>query len=182
MTTRPTTGDGYGVLERSGDRPQLRYERRLAHPPEKVWRALTEPEHISAWFPTDIEGERAQGAELTFPFRQGEGPTMSGRMLVFDPPSVLEMSWGDDVLRFELAADPDGTMLTFDVLIDELGKAARDGAGWHACLDALECDLAGKKGPEDRWREVRQDYVDRFGPDASTMGPPQEWIDVNGEP
>jgi len=22
--------------------------------------------------------------------------------------------------------------------IDELGKAARDGAGWHACLDVLQ--------------------------------------------
>jgi uncharacterized protein YndB with AHSA1/START domain len=184
MTTRPTTGDGYGVLERGGERLQLRYERRLAHGPEKVWRALTEPEHISAWFPTDIVGERAAGAELTFPFREGEGPTMTGRMVAFDPPEVLEILWGEEVLRFELAPDGDGTVLTLAVTFDELGKAARDGAGWHACLDALAADLSGENagGPEDRWRAVRKEYVDRFGPDASTIGPPKEWVDTHGEP
>jgi len=182
MTTRPTTGDGYGVLDRGGERLQVRYVRKLAHAPEQVWQAITEPEHLRAWFPTDIVGERATGAELTFPFRDGEGPTMSGRMVAFDPPELLELLWGDDLLRFELERDGDGTVLTLSVTLDQLGKAARDGAGWHACLDALACDLAGEKPPEDRWREVRQDYVDRFGPEASTIGPPQEWIDANGEP
>jgi uncharacterized protein YndB with AHSA1/START domain len=184
MTTRPTTGDGYGVLERGGERLQLRYVRNLAHAPEKVWRAITEPEHISAWFPTDIVGERAAGAELTFPFRQGEGPTMTGRMLAFDPPELLEILWGEEVLRFELEGDGDSTVLTMLVTFDELGKAARDGAGWHACLDALATDLSGASGSpaEDRWREVRQEYVERFGPDASTIGPPKEWVDAHGEP
>jgi Activator of Hsp90 ATPase homolog 1-like protein len=53
-------------LEESGGRWRLRFTRRLPHPPEKVWRALTEPEHLSAWFPTDIHGERASGAILRF--------------------------------------------------------------------------------------------------------------------
>jgi hypothetical protein len=47
----------------------LRFERRLAHPPEKVWRALTEPDQLRQWFPTDIEGERKLGAKLLFVFR-----------------------------------------------------------------------------------------------------------------
>jgi uncharacterized protein YndB with AHSA1/START domain len=181
MNTQRATDD-YGVLDRSGERPQLRYERHLRHAPDKVWRALTEPEHVSAWFPSDIIGDRAAGAELSFPFRHGEGATMTGRFLVFDPPSQLEIQWGDDILRFELTPDSDGTALTMTVVFDELGKAARDGAGWHACLDALGADLDGSAAPEDRWREVRQDYIDRLGPDASTIGPPQEWIDANGEP
>src|SRR5438105_10315698 len=54
----------YGELERAGDRWLLRFVRRLPHPPEKVWRALTEPEHVAAWFPADIEGERRSGAPL----------------------------------------------------------------------------------------------------------------------
>ena len=183
MNTQRTTDD-YGVLDRSGERLKLRYERHLAHGPDKVWRALTEPEHVSAWFPTDIVGERATGAELSFPFRQGEGPTMTGRFLAFDPPVKLEMAWGEEVLRFDLAPDGEGTVLTMTVVFDELGKAARDGAGWHACLDALGADLDGSTGgtPEDRWRQVHKQYVDRLGPEASTIGPPQEWIDVHGEP
>lgn len=170
----------YGQLERDGDRSYVHFTRRLPHPPEKVWRALTEPEHIATWFPTDIEGERALGAKLQFPFREGEGPTMDGEMLAFDPPSLMELSWGDDVLRFELRPDGDATVLEFKVTFEELGKVARDGAGWHACLDALGCDLAGQPAPVDRWREVRDDYIERFGPEASTIGPPKEWEDVHG--
>ena len=34
----------------------VRFERHLAHPREKVWRALTESEHLRAWLPCDIVG------------------------------------------------------------------------------------------------------------------------------
>ena len=82
----------YGRLEQGSEgRWILRLTRQLPHAPEKVWRALTEPEHLMNWFPSDIEGERAEGAKLRFVFREGEGPTMDGEMLAFDPPSLMEM-------------------------------------------------------------------------------------------
>ena len=62
----------YGRLEQSDGRWQLRFTRRLAHPPERVWRALVDPEELDAWFPTTIEGECAPGAPLRFRFRKGE--------------------------------------------------------------------------------------------------------------
>lgn len=46
----------YGELILQGERPVVRYTRHLPHPPEKVWRALTEPEHLEHWFPTTMEG------------------------------------------------------------------------------------------------------------------------------
>ena len=163
----------YGSLEQNGDRWELRFTRHLAHPPEKVWRALTEPEHLRAWFPADIEGERKQGAMLRFVFREDEAPTIEGEMLRYDPPRLLELRWADETLRFELVADGDGTMLTFVNRFDELGKAARDAAGWHACLDALGSDLDGTAPSEKRWSEVHQWYVEHFGPDAAAIGPPE---------
>jgi uncharacterized protein YndB with AHSA1/START domain len=166
-----------GTLERVGDRWQLRYERRLPHPREKVWRALTEPEHLAVWFPSDVEGERAAGAPLRFVFRNGEGPPTEGEMLVYDPPSILELRWEKEILRFDLRADGDGCVLTFVDTFDELGKAARDGAGWHACLDVLEHHLAGEEppwSPEEHWADVHAGYVERFGPEASTIGPPRQ--------
>ena len=51
--------DEFGTLERHGDVSVLRYERRLAHPRERVWRAITEDADLAAWFPTTIEGPRA---------------------------------------------------------------------------------------------------------------------------
>jgi uncharacterized protein YndB with AHSA1/START domain len=165
-----------GQLEHIDGRWQLRFTRKLAHPPEKVWRALTEPEHLAAWFPTDIEGQRAAGAELRFVFRNGEGPTIAGRMITYDPPSVLEFRWGDnETLRFELQPDGHGSVLTFLNTFDDLGKAARDAAGWHTCLDILVYHLNGEEAPwtpAERWQDVHASYVERFGPEASTIGPP----------
>ena len=164
-----------GQLERVGDRWQLRFVRRLGHRPEKVWRAITEAEHLAAWFPAEMHGERKAGARLTFVFAEGEGPNTDGEMLAFDPPTLLEYRWGEETLRFELEPDGDATVLTFLNTFDELGKAARDAAGWHACLDILGYHLAGEQppwGPMERWQEVHGDYVEEFGPEAATVGPP----------
>ena len=54
----PQDTDEDGTLTHDGDLSVLRYRRRLAHSQDKVWRALTEDEHVAGWFPTTIEGER----------------------------------------------------------------------------------------------------------------------------
>ena len=165
----------YGRLEPNGDRWQLQFTRKLPHPPDKVWRALTEPEHLAAWFPTEIEGRRAAGAALRFVFREGEMPPVDGVMITYEPPAVLEFRWADETLRFDLRPDDDGTVLVFVNTFDELGKAARDAAGWHTCLDMLGYHLAVQEAPwtpEERWREVHSWYVEQLGPDAATIGPP----------
>jgi uncharacterized protein YndB with AHSA1/START domain len=141
----------YGDLEQLADgRWQLRFTRHLRHAPEKVWRAITEPEHLAFWFPTE--------------------------MLTFEEGTALEFTWGGDVLRLELREVPEGTELTLLDTLDERGKAARDGTGWHTCLDALEAGLLGRKNAREElssWREVNHEYVKRFGPQAATIGPPE---------
>jgi uncharacterized protein YndB with AHSA1/START domain len=172
-----------GRLERRDGRAVLTYTRRLPQPPPVVWRALTEPDHLDAWFPTTIDGDRAPGAALRFAFRDMEAPPMEGEMLVFEPPSVMEFRWGPDALRFEVQSERDGSVLVLTAVLEELGKAARDGAGWHACLDRLVEELGGDSVaavPADRWRELREPYVKHFGPEASTIGPPQEWERAHG--
>jgi len=176
--------DAYGTLTRRGERPELRFRRRLAHPPEAVWRALTEPDQLERWFPTTIDGERVAGAALSFSHRDVPLPPFDGEMLAYDPPRLLALRWGEDELRFELEPDGEGgTVLTLTDTIGELGKAARDGAGWHVCLDMLGEALGaggGDTAAGDRWRAVHSGYVERFGPAASSIGPPQEWEDAHG--
>jgi uncharacterized protein YndB with AHSA1/START domain len=178
-------GAEYGTLERLPDGVSvLRYRRRLAHPQQKVWRALTEDTHLAEWFPTTIEGQRAAGAPLHFSFRQGEGEPFNGEMLAFDAPTLMELRWAGDVLRFELSEHGSDCVLDLTVTFSEYAKAARDGAGWHACLEqlGLVCDGAPSPGkPADRWREVHRSYVERFGPAASALGPPEVWEGVHGE-
>jgi uncharacterized protein YndB with AHSA1/START domain len=163
-----------GQLAKAGSRWTLTFSRWVPHPPEKVWRALTEPEHLEAWFPTTIEGELVAGAQLLFSHRDDAAPPSRGEMIAFEPPRLLEFTWGDgDRLRFELKPEQSGTGLTLVDTFDEQGKAARDAAGWHACLDALVAHLSGDAiDATQRWREVHDGYVERFGPDAATIGPP----------
>jgi uncharacterized protein YndB with AHSA1/START domain len=168
--------DGFGTLERVGEVSVLRYARRLAHPVDRVWRALTEEAELAAWFPTTIDGERRPGAALRYSFRRGEGRPFDGEMLAFVPPSLMELRWADDVLRFELHPDGAGCILRLRVTFPEYGKAARDAAGWHVCLDALDalCDgTAGDvTGPPAQWQDVHRAYVEHLGPEASAIGPP----------
>ena len=179
-----------GDLERAGDQWKLRFTRELPHPAEMVWRAVTEPGHLEAWFPHRIIGEWAVGARLTFEARGGEHPAFDGEVLAWDPPSLLEFRWGTDVIRFEVKPHENGaaagcTFVLTDAF-DELGKAARDSAGWHTCLDYLEHHLNGTTPPwatgpgtgyvHDRarrhWSEVHAGYVEKFGEAASAIGPP----------
>jgi uncharacterized protein YndB with AHSA1/START domain len=174
------TDQGHGELQQAGDRWQLRFTRRLPHAPEKVWRALTEPQHRKAWFPDTVEGEFAMGATLRFVSDEDAFPPFEGKVLTYEPPRVLELTWGPDVLLFAIEPDGDGSVLTLVDTITEVGKAARDGAGWHECLDRLEYDLRGETPPwkgMERWSEVHPDYVERFGPEASTLGPPEGMVD-----
>jgi len=164
-----------GKLEQIAGTWRLRFVRELAHAPEQVWRALTEPQQLRAWFPQEIEGEWEVGAPLRFRSKYGE---FDGEVLACEPPALLEFSWGPDRLRFELAPARDGEACTLTLLdtLEELGKAARDGAGWHVCLDALEDSLAGRAPAADssaRWKQVHPGYVEDFGPEASAIGPPE---------
>jgi|ERR1700722_18143344 len=179
-----TEAGDYGTLERGEGTVTVRFIRQLAHPPHKVWRALTEADHLNAWFPTTIEGEFTAGAPLVFRFTELAMPPMGGLMIACEPPKLLEFTWDDETLRFELDAHETGTRLEFTATFAAVGKAARDAAGWHVCLDLLPGAIDGEpRQPAreaERWREVHPKYVAAFGPDASAIGPPQEWQDEHG--
>jgi uncharacterized protein YndB with AHSA1/START domain len=172
-----------GTLERTGDVSILRFRRRLAHSRDTVWAALTEDEHLEGWFPTTIEGARVAGSPLHFSFREGEGEAFDGQMTAFDAPSLMELRWADDLLRFELEADGSGCLLSLIVTFPEHGKAARDAAGWHVCLERLgyvSADASPPWSPAEHWRDVHRGYAVRLGPEASVIGPPAEWERVPG--
>lgn len=165
-----------GSLASAGDRWTLTFTRSFPHPPEKVWRAITEDDHLAAWFPQTIVGERRTGAPLRFVTSDEGDEGFDGEMVVCERPKVLEMTWGTDRLRIELEPDGEGTRLTLVDTFDELGKAARDAAGWHECLDRLVVHLDGGRQAAlgETWARVHPRYAAALGPEASTIGPPGE--------
>ncbi|MGW1739459.1 SRPBCC domain-containing protein [Nocardia sp. NPDC001965] len=148
-----------GEILRDGDRVGTRYERELAHPPEKVWRALTESEHLRHWFPADILGERRAGAAVRFRFWpeaveradtelaeagvDTEDPELPGRILTWEPPRLFEFLWDDEHLLFEIVPEGTGSRLLCTVWFGTPGPHGISGtaAGYHACLDALGASL-----------------------------------------
>ncbi|MBV8943780.1 MAG: SRPBCC family protein [Solirubrobacterales bacterium] len=159
----------FGAYETIENRPALRFERRLSHPVEAVWRAITDPGELEHWFPSKVEvGELRAGAEMTFTFEsmplEGAPTTMTGRVTEFDPPRRFSFSWGGDHLRFELEpgrGSEEGCLLRLTVLLDQHEKAARDAAGWHVCLDRLEGSMAGRETANEDWRARYEEYQRR---------------------
>lgn len=169
------------TLQTEDGRAVLRFERRLAHPPEKVWRALTDPAELRHWFPQDVTGTFAAGEQLRFVFR-GEPPVLDGQVvtgfggevLAADPPHLLRYRWGEDVLTWRLTPDGGGCLLVFTDAVADRGKSARDGAGWHLCLDALAAALAQAAGPDGgQWQELYDMYASSFGPGSATAPLPE---------
>jgi uncharacterized protein YndB with AHSA1/START domain len=160
----------HGTYDTIENRPALRFERRLNHPVEKVWRAITEPERLKAWFPSAVSGPVEAGAELTFTFEGHDVPPMHGTVTEHEPPRRLAFYWGDDHLRFELEPQGESTVLRFTCLLDAENKAARDAAGWHSCLDRLEAALAGEDAAEDEpWRALYAEYERRGLPTGAEI-------------
>lgn len=156
---------------------QLVFVRTLRHPIDKVWRAITEAVHLGHWFPDGMQPDFAAGARLHFVPAGNDDLAFEGEVLAFEPPTLVEFTWGTDTIRIALAATADGrgTVLTFTDTFDELGKAARDGAGWHDCLDELGHHLDGTAADESqgtRWKQVHEAYIEALGPEASSVGVP----------
>jgi hypothetical protein len=124
--------------------------------------------------PATISGGWQQGATLTFTFEGGEGPTLAGAVLEVDQPRLLAFTWNQETLRFELSPDGDGCRLVFVNTFTDGTKAARDGAGWHNCLDRLADLLAGHAPAFSRseFDRVYQRYLGTFDPEFSTASVP----------
>jgi uncharacterized protein YndB with AHSA1/START domain len=153
-------------------RPAVRLERHLPDPPAVVWQALTEREQLRSWFPCDVavSGERWEpGAAITFAFPpEIIDITLAGQVLEVDEPNLLAFTWGEETLRFELSPEDGGTRL---VLIDTLppDAAARNAAGWDACLD----QLAGLAADAGAWKPRFDAYAAEFEPVIGPQsGPP----------
>jgi uncharacterized protein YndB with AHSA1/START domain len=171
MTSTRRDGE---LIELENDRVGVRFERRLSHPPGRVWRAVTETAELAKWFPArpEITGERRVGAQLRFVYPGDQAPPEVGEVLELEEPRLFAFSWRPDaveeqetLLRFELEPDGDGTKLTFT---HELPRpdTAKVAAGWQLCLDDLELSLGGEpraEFPSDRWVELHEAYAEQFG-------------------
>lgn len=123
-------------------------ERELPHPPEKVWRALTQPHLIAEWL---MKNDFAPVVGHRFNLRGEWGGVLDCEVLTVEPNRTLAYTWNfahDDaafnlasVVTFTLTPTPAGTHLR----VEQAGfrpdqKQAYGGAhaGWRQFLAKLE--------------------------------------------
>jgi uncharacterized protein YndB with AHSA1/START domain len=126
-------------------------EREVAHPPEKIWRALTQGPLIKEWL-MDNDFEPVVGRR--FNFRSTPMPNWNGvidsEVLVIEPNKKLSYSWNSlglvSIVVWTLVATGGGTL----VRMEQSGfrpdqEANYQGAnyGWQKFIGGLERVVAG---------------------------------------
>ena len=96
----------------------LAFEFDLRHPPEKVWRALTDPKLLEQWLLPVIGFELVPGTAFTFKTQAYPGwdGTVNCRMLEVEARTKISYAWSvpflETVVTFTLAPTPTGTRLS----------------------------------------------------------------------
>jgi uncharacterized protein YndB with AHSA1/START domain len=140
-----TPGPAAGAeIRKNGESWTLVLVRELRHPPEKVWRALTDPEHLREWAPFDADRSLASVGPVKLATVGAPNAMVSESTVKrAEAPRLLEYAWGDQEMRWELEPAGGGTRLTLWHNIDRR-FIAMGAAGWHVCFDVLERMLDGE--------------------------------------
>ena len=161
------------TLRTEDGRQVLLLRRNLPHPPDKVWRAVTDPEHLAGWFPSAMTMKLGVGETITF---ASEGPSPDGEGVIteLDEPRVFAFTWNNDAIRIELLPAGGGCELSFTHTFDDRAAAASFVTGWEYCLDALTAALIGASRPEwsmERYAARHEELHARFDLLHGTTGP-----------
>jgi uncharacterized protein YndB with AHSA1/START domain len=151
----------------------VKFERRLSHPREIVWKAITDQKEIFRWLP-DYKGtfEGNKGGEIDL-VNTVSGSHVTGDILIWEPQRVFEHEWHispnqmfphgelESIIRWELKQERDSDTLLI-VTHRRLTKstALSLAPGWHAYLDRLEAILNNQVPPDwaHRFAEVKELY------------------------
>lgn len=174
MTRKPyQPGPSAGArVEQQGETWTLVLVRDLRHPPALVWEGITDPAHLSQWAPFDASRSLASPGPVTLTTANAPAPQVQACTVKrADPHTLLEYSWGESVLRWELEPRGAGTRLTLWHNIDRR-FISWGAAGWHVCLDVMDLLLAGEPigrivGADalklEGWQRLQAEYAHQFG-------------------
>ena len=128
-------------------------EREFPHPPEKLWRALTQPHLIAEWL---MKNDFAPIVGQRFNLTGDWGGVLDCEVLEVEPNETLSYTWNfahadpafnlQSVVTFTLTATPDGTRLRMEqsgFRPDQRQAFGGAKVGWQQFLGKLEQVLAG---------------------------------------
>ena len=146
-----------GTLETIDGRPALRFERRLPHPVERVWRAVTEPAELDRWFVAPVPWTPTLGE--TF-----EGGGQTGRITELDPPHTIGWEWGASATPSPWRPPTTAAACCSSPTSSTRPTAARrqHAAGWETYFARLDAHLAGRSLSEERAHELVGELHERY--------------------
>jgi uncharacterized protein YndB with AHSA1/START domain len=156
----------------------LIFVRELRHPPEKVWAALTDPAELREWAPFDADRDLGMTGSATLTMAGGDTPEpLPCSVSRAKRPSLLEYTWGNDILRWELESIPSGTRLTLHHTLDDRTWIPKVAAGWHICLDVADYQMAGQPigrivandARKHGWEQLNDVYAARLGIESTGL-------------
>jgi uncharacterized protein YndB with AHSA1/START domain len=159
-------------VTQAGDRWSLVFTRELKHPVEKVWTALTEPDALAEWSPFLTDRVLDAPGEFTLTMVDGNTREESpATVLRAEAATLLEYTWGDDLLRWELTPSPSGCRLVLRHTLADRDMVPKVSAGWHLCLDVAERlldgdpigPIRGQEATEYGWNELNEAYAEKLG-------------------
>ena len=159
----PATG---AEVQKGGDKWTLILTRQLRHAPEKVWQAITDPEHVREWAPFDVDGDLGTAGNTVKLTWVGNPQPIETKVTRADAPKFLE--FGD--IRWELEPVAGGTRLKLWHSIDRR-YVSWGAAGWHISLDVLDYLLHGTPIPRvaggdamksEAWQRLVSEYKQQF--------------------
>lgn len=149
----PTRPERPGDLTFEGDYATLAFERRLRHPVQAVWEAITDPDRLAQWYLTKARIDARTGGTIDFVSTPAQ-VHVTGKILTWEPPRIFEHEWNVEprkelpqgersVVRWELTPEGDVTILRFSHRRLTRETAIIFSGGMVAFLERLENQLDG---------------------------------------
>lgn len=148
------------ILEKFDNGYIARFERHFKFSNDEVWSWLTQNDKLNKWFPELSIDELRVGGIIRFDF--GDGNFEKMEIIDFTEKSILEFTWGDDYVRFELSPESNGCKLVLTEKIKTITPhTPKDLAGWHVCLDVIHTLVNGKTVNSETkdWRKWYRKYA-----------------------
>jgi uncharacterized protein YndB with AHSA1/START domain len=159
-SAEPGSVDGPGLLRTEDQKASIVFRRRLPHPIQEVWEAITQPDQVEAWFMAKVTREDAPGGRLEM--EHPNGVRARGRVLEWRPPRTYEYEWNlspgpnnpegeASIVRWELTPTDGGTLLVLTHRKLTVPTATVFSRGLRVFLDRLSAHLEGTPLPQPPW-------------------------------
>lgn len=179
----------HGTIEFTEDRVTYHYEWHLHHAISSVWKAITDPEQVAAWFGGRVEIDLKPGGAY-ISYHRGDMRVVD-RIVRLEPPKLLEHTFWAEVnpsalVTWELHPSEQDCVLVLSHSLsmadiqaarqrfgdDPMVILSRNAAGWHHLLDKLGAALQSTEleWSEQAQKELQTHYAAMLTSIAATAG------------